>query len=315
MQQPIKLLKARDLGETLNESIKFIRLYFPAFVKPILFLILPLLLIASYGFVEYFKLITTMMKTMDPSTMGGSVASVFFGYVGYLLAAMLQMLTVAEAYLALEKSEDGTITASDIFQGIKNHFFRFLGFLIMITAILIFISVVIVGVGVLLFKLTPFTMPFFVIAGFIALMYTMVVLSITPFIYLREKLGILDAISRSFYLVKGHWWSTFGIIFVASMAVQILSTVFVIPFYGMFFMKMIHSVQDGGASSLTSIYEFTPLQSISFIFMMVGITILSTLIYVVTTMRYYSLVEIKDGEGLLADIQQIGNQDTQGDPV
>ena len=46
-----------------------------------------------------------------------------------------------------------------------------------------------------------------------------------------EGKGVFESIGRSFKLIRGKWWSTFGLMIVATVLMYAVSMIFILPFY------------------------------------------------------------------------------------
>jgi hypothetical protein len=219
------------------------------------------------------------------------------------------MLIIAQTFIAVEKSGDGIITSADIMEGVKKNFLRFAGFFL-ILCIPVFLGIFMVALltglmAVVLGKLAPVIM----IVFFCGLVYFFIALGMAPFIYLREETVAMAAVTRAFYLIKGYWWRTFGLLLVAMLIAYMLVLVISLPFYAILFTKAFHSVSNPDA--INDILKFSPMQSISFLFVMVGSTLASCIIHSTISFRYYTLVEVKEGESLMSDIYKISEEENQ----
>lgn len=304
----IRLLKTRDLTETINDSIAFLKQHYKPLGKVVLTAALPLLIVAGFFMSKYFSLIGSMSAmqsgggTSAINSMAGSVVSVFIGYIGYIIAYVFLQLSVAEAFIIYEQSGSDAVTSSAIFAGIRKDFWRYIGFnmalfFFVFLAVVVFVLAIATTIAMKIWLLTFIV----VVAMFCALFYFMLSLAFSTYIFLRERIGIFTSITRSIGLIKGHWWKTFGVFFVAMMIIYFGSIVFTIPFYAMFFVKMMHSVNGNPLG----MFEFSPLQTVSFVFMLTGTAILYSCLNVTTILQYYNLVETKEGTGLLEEINKI----------
>jgi hypothetical protein len=62
------------------------------------------------------------------------------------------------------------------------------------------------------------------------LIYVWVMLSFAPSIIVLERLGIVDAIQRSFKLVKGDFWRVFGIRLLGIIVAEVIAMAVAVPF-------------------------------------------------------------------------------------
>lgn len=310
MENKMQLLKTRNFTDVINDTLGFIKLNIKPMLQVILFLVLPILVFGCFFFSRYFTAIMGVAGHTDPTAVTqaimGSVGSIALGYIGIIIGSVCLYLTVTEAFLKYEASETGVIEASDIFDGIKKDFLRFIGFSFAFGVIVITVFSLIIGLiaGVAVAGSGGIAALLGFVA-FFAFFYGMIAIIFTPFIYMRERNGIFNALSRSFYLIKGHWWQTFGVIFVVYMIMYFASLIFIIPFYAMFFASLLHGISGGGAPS----FEMSSWGTVAFVFMMCGVTIMASMIHVAVAMQYYSLVEKKEGVDVMQQIENIGSPD------
>ncbi len=316
MSEKMELLKPRNFSEVINDTLAFIKINIRSLGQVILWLVLPIILVGGYFFSDYFQSILNMMGHRD--VMAGnhglpfSISSLGLGYLGILGASFCQHLAIMQLFLKYEKSETGVVEASDIFQGMRNSALQFLGFIfglgiLYIGAVMITMLVMVGLITAFRSTVISFIVVLLVIALVVGIIYLVISISLSPISYLRENNGIFNSLSRSAFLIKGHWWQTFGVLLVASFIAQFGSMIFIIPFYVLFFMQAMHSVSSTMASFDIGIWG-----RISAMFMLCGTTIISSLVTVALIMQYYSLVEQKDGETLYKQIEQIGNPETPG---
>ena len=304
---PIRLLKTRDLSEVINDSLGFLKKHIQAIGKVMLLLVLPLLIIAGFFMSKYFALVgsaATLQSGEGIQSFATTVGSVMIGYIGYILAIVFLHLLIYQAFLLYEEGGSENVTADNIFAGIRNDVWRFIGFNFVLG--LVFMLVFSLFIGAIVFSAAVLKMWALVaivtLLTFLVVFYVALALSFSGFIFLRERTSIFSAIGRSFTLIKGYWWRTFGVFFVAMMIVYFGSIVFTIPFYALFFMKMMHTVQ----SNPMDLFNLSPLQTASFVFLITGSSLLYSLFNVSVVFQYYNLVETKEGAGLMEEINQIG---------
>lgn len=308
MENKIELLKPRNFGEVINDTLLFIRANIKPLGQVILWLVLPILIIGGYFMSDYFAGIFSIMGNRS-SYLGQGRLPFSLGYLGMIVASFCLHLAIIQLFLSYEKSETGVIEASELFSQMRSSAWQFIGYILGLIVIYIgvmFVTVLIMA-GVVV-ALRSFAMPLVVIlifAFFFALIYVIIAVALSPFAYMRERQGIFTSFSRSMYLVKQHWWQTFGILLVASFIAQFASMIFIIPFYAIFVTQMMHSISPAYAS-----FDFGIWGRLASVFMFCGTTIISSFITVAIIMQYYSLVEQKDGENLYKQIGEIGNPET-----
>ncbi|QKJ99168.1 MAG: hypothetical protein HND40_06140 [Ignavibacteriota bacterium] len=213
------------------------------------------------------------------------------------------MLTTVYSFILiyLSKTEFTPISIEEIWDSVKQNFYKVLGlnavifflFLIYLTVFLLIIVAVSggtsgSGLGIFLFFIL-----------FILLVFIMVKMCLAYMIMLYERIGIWASIQRSFYLTKNKWWFSFGLIFVLSLIQSLMGFIFQIPQYIIMVTTMFNSLDGSGVSGVTEILIM--LTSIIAAFQY----LLFSLIIIALAFLYFSLVEQKEGKGLIERIESI----------
>lgn len=309
------LSQRRDFGDVIGDSISFLKINFKSilnvfltYVMPLLFL--PLVLLMISGKLTELMSIYSLSSVMADDTPGDTIESmmamlVMFGFVFlfYFLAYMVLNLTVYGTFLAYEENGNVKVTPKQIKENIKakfgNYFISILVFipLIIVFYIFIFIMMMIgiqIGVigGVLMFLIVSC-----VSAWFFTVVYNY------SWIRVREDIGISAGFERSFALIKNNWWSMFGILIVSYIIVMIGTSVFSIPFQALSFfagMSEVGGDGDGGAGTLMLV------AGLGFFIYLLGGLFLQQFLITTSIMKYYDLVEQKDGTTVGLQIDQLG---------
>ena len=145
------------------------------------------------------------------------------------------------------------------------------------------ISVIIIAIGFV----------FLIIPG----IYLSIVLSLLTLVIVMEGDPSFEAISRCFYLIKGKWWSTFGLLIIMGIIVSMMQFAFNIPTTIITFTKAFH--QELPTFDLTNI--------LANIFSTLGLALIYPLSYIALAFQYFNLVELKESAGLKLEIEQSAN--------
>lgn len=204
--EKINLFESRDMGRSFELSFSFLKQNYGAICKGILVFV-PLLLLAAFFMPSQSDLNTSMSGVSSPlamlSAMGGMWLTYFLIGIASLLSTTYTVCYMAE-YAA---SEDGNITSGAVWNRVKKNILS-----LFITQILYGLAV---GIG-LMFCIAP--------GIFIA-----VSLMFYPFVIVVEGESVIDSLKRSYYIVQGNWWSTFGYGFLVVIVIYIVSMIFSIP--------------------------------------------------------------------------------------
>ncbi|MBO0358775.1 hypothetical protein J0X19_12525 [Hymenobacter sp. BT186] len=141
----------------------------------------------------------------------------------------------------------------------------------------------------------------FIFLGFVLLaipgIYLSIALSMIWAIQSFERKGMGNAINRNISLIRGKWWSTFGLSLIVSILVALLGMVFQIPQLVPYVGKILN--WDWADSSLLNIAGSIVASA--------GGVMLYTLLLVALMFQYFNLVERKEGIGLRTLVDSLGN--------
>lgn len=283
--QYVEIRKSRDFGEIISATFDFLRIHFKSISLSLLFYAGPFSFIGGVGY----GMMNGQMFDLDTLTQG-SVTSiinlVIFGsifYVFLLLATMMSILIINTYIDLVEKSENhGPISHTQLWSVAKER--------IGVTIVTAIVTFMMIGIGVM----------FCILPG----IWFLIPLSMIYIIRFQEPhLGLVDAIKRSFDIVKDNWWMTFGIYIVMAMIVGVLSQIFSVP---TLIMTMISGITMYSEPSNSYSIFMTILNVLFGIIYTVGTLLLSSITYVSMGFQYFSLLEKKDPSSLMKKIELIG---------
>lgn len=298
-QNKIEFMRYRDFGQILNSTFEFIRQNFLPLLKSLIFIVGPFLLITGILLGFYQKSVLTIFNITSFSQMG--IIALLLIILIFLVTQMMLTTVYSFILIYLSKTEFTPISIDEIWDSVKQNFYKVLGlnavifflFLIYLTVFLLIIVAVSggtsgSGLGIFLFFIL-----------FILLVFIMVKMCLAYMIMLYERTGIWASIQRSFYLTKNKWWFSFGLIFVLSLIQSLMGFIFQIPQYIIMVTTMFNSLDGSGVSGVTEILIM--LTSIIAAFQY----LLFSLIIIALAFLYFSLVEQKEGKGLIERIESI----------
>jgi len=289
---PINFKQERDFGDLLNVTFSFISLEFKKLATAILYFVVPFFLLASIAMTIYAVKAQEMAQTIvqggkpDPLAIFATMGSLL-GYVGVtmvlsIIASSVLMGTVlGYIKLYIQKGSEG-FSIMDIWLQVTHYFLPFL------------IATIVVGLVVtvgLIFCLIP---------G----IYLGVSLSIIFSIMIFEDIPFSAAFSRSFKLMKTNWWTTFGVLIVATIIVYLLSILVSIPSILLGFKSMLTNLKDGHPMNLDLSLGFYIVSSLTRLFTQIFLVIPM----VITAFLYFNIVE-KMEKPSVNKIDQIGENE------
>jgi hypothetical protein len=308
----IDLQQSRDFSRKMNATFEFIRQNFKPLVKSILFIAGPPVLIASV-------LIGTFMGDFMQISLGAAANPEaplnYFSSPGFwlqlvlmlvflLVAGVMTIATINNYIVLYDEKKSNQIEVQEVWDRVRDTFWMHLGtvFFFLLLAIAVYI--------VLLIPIALFAAisPFLIFFGFIffvcGLLYITFSVSLTFFIRLYEKKGFFESIARSYKLVQGKWWSTFGLILVLYLIAGVVSYLPMIPVYIMMFVSAMHNTSGNALQEPSS--TFGLIMTICFSLYYLINLVLQTLPNIGIAFQYFNLVELKEARGLINQIDTLG---------
>jgi hypothetical protein len=314
MEKPeVVLTRKRDFSDVINATFSFLSQEIKPYARVILvYAALPLLAAT---------IITTIYSTKEMSNLvelirGGGIGITSVPDLGIMAAmylftivAYVFLMGLTASYLKLY-SEKGrrTFTSEEVWNG----FIKSIGTHVLLILLTVVFLVLISAVGGLITALMGFFMGsgsgvftaiavFILVMGFMMfLIYIMVPLTFAYYTIYSENTGVIAAAKRGFSLVSGNWWFSFGVLFILTIIVFVLSSLFSIPVLITTLVKGFVAVQTeavSGGPSLTLI--LTSLLST------IGSYLIYPIVFVGCGIQYYNLRMQKDNEDLLQKVSEI----------
>ncbi len=307
--QPADFLKERDFGQKIEASFDFVRAHFRPFGKCLLYLVLPAALLSGIGsglmqsrMQLYIRQVTTMQQTgrapiaplMD---FLGSPEYLLTFVAGFFTLTLLILTTYGYLTLGITRTDQKTeIDVSEVWALVRR---RFLSTLLATFGLgVVMIVAVLSGMGIVgLIQVTGGMLMIVILLFYLGLIYLTVALSLFYIIWVREEPGFFATLRRCFYLIWGKWWSTFGLIFVMSLIIGLMAIVFFIP---QSFLN-VSTILTPGATAPNSLLVVA-VNTVS----SMALILLYPLLFLAIAFQYFNLVERKEGEGLRAMVNRIG---------
>ena len=274
----VNFTKERDFGELIGAPFYFIIQEFKPFARTLIRYAGPLVAIALLSMT---LLSNSIYKAVDSNTEpSGTIVIYILILIFFLMLGFLAAVTATHSYISLyvRKGKDN-FTIDEVGELVKRNVFK-----ILFAGILVYIMVV---VGFLLL--------------YIPGIYLAVALSFFSIIIVYEDVSIGKSISRSFDVVKGHWWLTVGIILVFGMIIGFASYIFIIPVYVVIIAAAIGGTSIGPGSVIVIVLSVA-LYFVAYIFFI-------SLQQVLIGFQYFNIRTKKEGLGLFERIDAINEED------
>ena len=288
LTQKIVFHKIRDFSQKLNATIEFIRQNIKSLGKAVLYILGPMAILNGLLFSQYIDFAFGGMSAQGQINVQNPFDFIFNpSYVGFIFisgfSALLNFAVIFNYMKLYQNKYPEPISVTEVLNASWKDLLPlfFLGVIAMILFMVGFIAFIIPGI------------------------YLMVAMSLSIPILFFERLSIFESIGRSFKLIKGKWWSTFGLLFVASIMMYAVSLIFMVPFYIFYFIKMLTLVEEAGITTDTTSWMFQGGMMLSVMFMFLGSFLTYTIPMVALSFQYFNLVERHESVGLMAEIESL----------
>lgn len=305
--------ETRDFSRKMSVTFEFLRQNFRSLMQSILLIAGPPVLIASLFMGSFFQDLLSASFAAGASGAnpfeGFANSPTFWAQIGltivfFMISSVATVATVNNFILLYEEQKSSKIKVTDVWQRVRSTFWMYLG-----TTVLLYVLVmaayaitafILAGVALA----SPVLVFFGAIGMVCALTYLLISASLVFIIRAYERIGFFEAIFRSFYLVRGKWWSTLGILFILYLIAGVTSYIFMIPGYVMTVVSSLHQVGTG-ATGGPSGSEGTIIMALFTLYYMAQL-LLYSLPNIGIAFQYFNLVERKEAKGLLSQIDSIG---------
>lgn len=204
----IELRQQRDFSAVISTGFQFIRQNWKELYRPLVFICLPIYLVASVLFGSFFR-------TVFAGAQGGDVAGMMAGMgtmmVGYVLMAlsMLLLYSLVYEYMRFYMVNKGLKpTMGELWKETSKQLVSYF------------------AIGLLAGFIASFGIILFLVGAiWLGIVFTMA-FPLRAF----ERAEIGDCIGRSFKVIKGRWWMTFGLVIVLTMLIGFISYIVYLPF-------------------------------------------------------------------------------------
>ncbi|HCM77622.1 MAG TPA: hypothetical protein DIS90_14670 [Cytophagales bacterium] len=310
---PLEFHKARDFSKKINDTFEFLKQNFKPLTKSVLFIAGPPVLMGSLlmgSFIGDFFNFSQSSYTGSSEAMEKYFLSlnfwlqIIFALVFLLVSGVASMATINNYIILYGEKKSNQIEINEVWERVKSTFWMYLGTMLFFAILFILAYMLMLIPMVLLSTISPFLIVFGVIGIIVVLFYLIFGASLTFFIRAYEKSGFFPALSRSFNLVRGKWWSTFGLIMVLSLIVSTLSYLFIMPWYITTIISAMHNVSTDIFQEPS--FKWKLFTILSFAVYYLSQMVLSAIPNIGIALQYFNLVELKEAKGLMNEIESLG---------
>lgn len=310
---PLEFHKARDFSKKINDTFEFLKQNFKPLTKSVLFIAGPPVLMGSLlmgSFIGDFFNFSQSSYTGSSEAMEKYFLSlnfwlqIIFALIFLLVSGVASMATINNYIILYGEKKSNQIEINEVWERVKSTFWMYLGTMLFFAILFILAYMLMLIPMVLLSTISPFLIVFGVIGIIVVLFYLIFGASLTFFIRAYEKSGFFPALSRSFNLVRGKWWSTFGLIMVLSLIVSTLSYLFIMPWYITTIISAMHNVSTDIFQEPS--FKWKLFTILSFAVYYLSQMVLSAIPNIGIALQYFNLVELKEAKGLMNEIESLG---------
>jgi hypothetical protein len=318
----IEFHRTRDFSTKLNATFEFVKQNFKPLSKSILFIAGPPILIASLMMGSFMG--DFLRTTMAGARGGNTNPFELFSTTSFWLELALLMVffvvsgvatisTINNYIFLYGEKRSNQIEVTEVWERVRETFWMYLGTMFMFALALVVLYAIMILPAVLLALVSPWLIFFGVIFFFVGIFYVSISSSLVFFIRGYEKTGFFDALFRSFRLVQGKWWSTFGLLMILYLIVATVSSIFYMPWYFYTIATTLHNVQTESLSTPGTGYQIFTMVFLSLYYL--AQMVLYSLPNVGIAFQYFNLVEMKEARGLLGQIETFGQAPAPSAPT
>lgn len=299
----IEFRKKREFGDVLNITFQFLKMNFVHFFKMNMVIIIPfvlinLVIVKMMPFDEISRMAVVTSSGQKISNITALVAWIFLGFFVFILAIVSSMYQ----YVVLYRKHKGTnFGIAELWKGIIGGIWTMIKGYIGFAIVTIFSWFIVVLLSALIFtffgmmgNFGGFLIGIFMIALASAFTYYSFTLSHIFVIRVFEpNTGFFSAIKRAFYLVKGKWWSCYGVSFLMGIIAFTVTSVVMLG-VNLLFMLLGTFIPNGVIMLVSTVIQIFVLMLAFF------------LPVLASTFQYFALVEMKDATGLTEQVEKFG---------
>jgi hypothetical protein len=283
-QKPtIEFSKKREFGELFNATFQFIREEIKILIKPLLYLVLPIALLMGFfgGLSQVHQMDYSFGDVTNPFDSITRMFNIYY-FLQILCGMALNtvLVTLIYSYIKVYKDNDGKVELTLVYKLINQNLLQIFGYSIALGFLVI--------IGTMLF----------IIPG----IYLFVSLQFIFVIKILDNETGESIFKRSFEIIKGYWWLSFGMLLILYLIVYIVSAIFSIPLAIIVGIGTWNSIESGLSSDGIGISSTIVIIAYCFSSLAYLLAIIPP---VFLAFHYFNLVERKEATTLMEQISSI----------
>lgn len=285
----IEFYKLRDFGAKMNATIEFLRENIKRLFINLTFIAVPVALLMGMLLTNLFSSFSSGMNYEDNAEIMNFAAILGGNYVLILLVSWLAgSMVVAVALTYIKLYNEGEVEELPVAEVLKLSLKKYGGILV-----ISFLITILIFAGFM----------FFILPGF----FLILVLPLCFATYVFEDVAPGRAIGRTFTLLKGKWWSTFGLGFVSYLLAYLVQMVFSIPYIVVYIVNIFTLVEEMNSDPNDPFAMFDFLSggymAVATTISMIGSYLSMSIPVIAYSYQYANLVERTEGRGLMNEIE------------
>lgn len=306
----IDFQRARDFSNKMNATFEFVKQNFKSLWRVLLYLVGPPALIGSLliGSVmgDYFRAIFGSLGGSNGFTEVFTVNVIMKLALAIIVATITSVITLATInnYVILyREKKSNQIEVEEVWERVKKTFWMYFWTTLGWFVLAIVAYVVMIVPFVALAAGSPGLAALLIFVLICVFFYLVIANSLVFVIRGFETRGFFESFGRSMYLIRGKWWSTFGLFIIFYLIISIISSLFFMPWYFSRVVSSLHDVSQGRPVAEIGSDWFgiisTTLQYLSSY-------LLAVLPQLALIFQYFNLVERKESRGLMEKMGSLG---------
>jgi len=292
----IKFYKIRTFNEKFNVAFDFLRETWKPILKFSLYVILPICLIQSFALTAYTRTSFSLGASAYSGVDMGTLISILINYGLYMICMVVgSCMLSALVYTLMQEYERREtrlmeITIADFKEPLIRNFWKMVKASLFFGGITLLVMLLIGVLAYLSLWTFAITLPLLII-GLIVIMIP--IAFFTP-LYIFEDIPFFDALRKSFKYGFSAWGETFVVMLVFGFLGGIISSITMMPWYIMVFIKGIFTMANEG-NNITSSWLYDFIVYLLGIVQSYGTYIASIMGVVGVAFQYFHTRETKEG--------------------
>jgi hypothetical protein len=310
----IELYKVRTFSDKISDTIDYLRENWRPLLKYFTYLMLPASIVLAFFINHFWEGYMSLVSDIGSSGASGDFSRPLSFMLNYGIMALLYTITfvvlnafVYAMFRLYRERENGLqgLTPEEFRSQFKPCLKR--SATLTILGVMLFLAILVVfALVAVLFGSISASLAVFIVLIFCAAVFVLVfpLMLIQPIYMIEDHIGFFDALAKAFRLGFKTWGGILGVTIVIGLLASILQMVTSGPWYVLFIMKTIFTLNNDLDSTFVNSFAFTLLGYLSCILQCIGMLLSMVFTEVGTTIQYGHAAELVDGMGTQEKIER-----------